>query len=54
MRLRNIEKLIPTNAKLVEQKTPCYNSGTLGIRLAVGQRTLDPYGQVRILDPQPT
>ena len=26
---------------------------TLGIRLAVGRRTLDPLGQVRILDPQP-
>ena len=25
----------------------------LGIRLAVGQRTLDPYGKVRILHPQP-
>jgi hypothetical protein len=24
----------------------------LGIRLAVGQRTLDPLAQVRILDPQ--
>ncbi len=26
---------------------------TLGIRLAVGQQTLDLLGQVRILDPQP-
>jgi hypothetical protein len=25
----------------------------LGVRLAVGQRTLDPYAEVRILDPQP-
>ncbi len=24
----------------------------LGVRLAVGQRTLDPYAEVRILDPQ--
>ena len=36
----------------------CYNthglaSKSLGISLAVGQRTLDPWAQVRILDPQP-
>lgn len=24
----------------------------LGVRLVVGQRTLDPYAEVRILDPQ--
>ena len=35
----------------------CYNSFDLasrlmGISLAVGQRTLDPWAQVRILDPQ--
>jgi hypothetical protein len=28
-------------------------STPLGIRLMVGQRTLDPYVEVRILDPQP-
>ena len=27
---------------------------SLGVRLVVGQRTLDPYAEVRILDPQPT
>ncbi len=27
--------------------------GTLGTRLVVGQRTLNPYGEVRILGPQP-
>ena len=26
---------------------------TSGVRLVVGQRTLDPYAEVRILDPQP-
>jgi hypothetical protein len=26
---------------------------TLGVRLAVGQRTLNPSAEVRILDPQP-
>jgi hypothetical protein len=26
---------------------------TLGVRLVVGQRTLTPYAEVRILDPQP-
>ena len=31
----------------------CYNPDVLGISLAVGQRTLDPRAQVRILDPQP-
>ena len=31
----------------------CYNPDALGISLAVGQRTLDPRAQVRILDPQP-
>lgn len=32
-----------------------YNAGrfTLGIRLVVGQRTLNPYAVVRIHDPQP-
>jgi hypothetical protein len=25
----------------------------VGVRLAVGQRTLDPLAEVRILDPQP-
>jgi hypothetical protein len=25
----------------------------MGVRLVVGQRTLDPYAEVRILDPQP-
>jgi hypothetical protein len=30
----------------------CYNPAVLGISLAVGQRTLDPRAQVRILDPQ--
>ena len=25
----------------------------MGVRLAVGQRTLDPYAEVQILDPQP-
>ena len=35
----------------------CYNglsaaSKSMGISLAVGQRTLDPWAQVRILDPQ--
>ena len=29
------------------------DSQSLGHRLAVGQRTLDPYGKVRILVPQP-
>ena len=27
--------------------------GKLGIRLMVGQRSLEPYVEVRILDPQP-
>jgi hypothetical protein len=30
-----------------------YNLGALGDRLAVGHRTLDPAGEVRILLPQP-
>ncbi len=30
-----------------------YNLGVLGNSLAVGQRTLDPPGKVRILLPQP-
>ena len=32
---------------------PIVNEGSLGHRLAVGQRTLDPLAEVRILVPQP-
>jgi hypothetical protein len=37
---------------LAVDTTACYNPAVLGISLAVGQRTLDPRAQVRILDPQ--
>ena len=37
----------------IADTAPCYNRNRLGIGLAVGRRTLDPLGQVRILDPQP-
>ena len=39
--------------KVAVDTASCYNPNELGIRLAVGRRTLDPLGQVRILDPQP-
>ena len=37
---------------LVSKRLFRYNPNVLGNRLAVGQRTLDPLAQVRILDPQ--
>jgi hypothetical protein len=40
-------------ASLLNKKARVIIHLALGIRLAVGQRTLNPYGQVRILDPQP-
>ena len=39
--------------KVAVDTASCYNPNELGIRLAVGRRTLNPLGQVRILDPQP-
>ena len=38
---------------VVAGKKSGYNIASLGISLAVGQRTLNLSGQVRILDPQP-
>jgi hypothetical protein len=42
------------NNRVAVDMVACYNPAVLGISLAVGQRTLDPRAQVRILDPQPS
>ena len=52
------DESVKQNVKRDKVIKNCYNSivnqeSSLGISLAVGQRTLDPLAQVRILDPQP-
>ena len=54
--LSNLDVKQLLNVKLHEvdiKMSTSYNLGVLGNSLAVGQRTLDPPGKVRILLPQP-
>ena len=44
---------LPNHSVIATGIPLCYNFDVLGNSLAVGQRTLDPPGKVRILLPQP-
>ena len=52
--VQNVQESVKHDNSLITCYNPIVNhEQTLGISLAVGQRTLDPLAQVRILDPQP-